>query len=171
MNKKPKELSLFEYSMLIGAIRYYEYGATIASATFPEDVVKHYFNGAYDKNSCDRIARQVVEVDHRDGESDWSERKYGMTCDNKPWCMFYAFLKAWLKGFANITASNGKKPETVEAFFCEYTGNWHPKNHYISGGIMSSAYIPQKYIKKIVYPRGSGWVVNVENPQGNGKKK
>lgn len=117
-----KELTDWEWTSLIGALRYYENRATIVSATFPAEVVKRYFGGAYSPESCKRIARQFVEVDHqRNGESDWAK---SIDIDRNPWTKFYAFLKAYLNGF--------EKYHGIDCFYCETTKRHYPRVEYVS---------------------------------------
>jgi len=150
IKNKPKTLSPWEWTLIVAAWRYYENRMTIASSMFPHEIIEHFFCGAYDEDSCNRIARQFSYIDHHNGESDWSGTKYLMDMDKTPWCKFYAFMKAWIDGFATVTVSDGKKTEVVEAFYCEFTKRWHPKQLYMAGGLHESAYIPPEYIKKIV---------------------
>ena len=64
---KKKSLSDWDWTTLVAAWRYYEHRNTIASAMFPHEVIKRFFTGDYDEESCKLIARQFVEIDHRLG--------------------------------------------------------------------------------------------------------
>ena len=67
---KKKTLTCWDWETLVASWRYYEHGHTIASAMFPHDIVLRFFTGAYDEESCKRIARQFVDVDHYNGPDD-----------------------------------------------------------------------------------------------------
>ena len=58
--RKLKFLDDWEWTTLVAAWRYFEHRMTIASASFPEDVVRRYFTGEYDEESCKRIAHQFA---------------------------------------------------------------------------------------------------------------
>ena len=64
-----KSLTDWDWTTLVAAWRYYEHGHTIASAMFPHEIVRRFFTGSYDEESCRRIARQFVEIDHRDADT------------------------------------------------------------------------------------------------------
>ncbi len=120
--KAKKRISSFEWEMLVGAWRYYEHRATIASATFPASLIATYFRGDYKKEECERIARQFVKVDHsRNGEGDWRGED---DCARKEWCRLYAFLKAYLDGWEVVRGE--------ECFYCEATGRYYPRENYVS---------------------------------------
>lgn len=119
--KPVKELSDWEWTSLIGALRYYENRATIVSASFPAEVVHRYFGGAYSPEACKRIANQFVEIDHHRGESDWAKSS---DIDRNPWTKFYAFLRAYLNGF--------EKHRGVDCFYCETTKRHYPRVEYVS---------------------------------------
>jgi len=108
MAKRLKKVTGWDWELLVGAWRYYEYRMTISSESFPCEVVRRYFNGAYDEKSCERIARQFAFTDHPNGEADWSNEKHFMNCDKRPWRKFHAFCKAWIDGFTTITLDDGK---------------------------------------------------------------
>lgn len=56
MTKKQKKLSDWDWTTLVAAWRYYEHGHSITSAMFPHEIVKRFFTGDYDDESCKRIA-------------------------------------------------------------------------------------------------------------------
>lgn len=107
MKKKEKKievLSNWEWTTLVAAWRYYELRATIASATFPEDVVRRFWgSGKYSDSVLRQIANQFANIDHgRDGESYWTKDRTIGDCDRKSWCVFYAFCKGWCEGFTTV---------------------------------------------------------------------
>ena len=69
-DRKKKTLTDWDWTTLVAAWRYYEHGHTIASVMFPNEIVTRFFTGEYDDESCMRIARQFVEIDHRSGPDD-----------------------------------------------------------------------------------------------------
>lgn len=139
MKKQKKQidtLSNWEWSVLVAAWRYYEFRQTIASATFPEDIIERYWgSGKYADKVLNQIARQFYEIDHRNGEQDWIGLHI-MDCDKRPWCKFCAFCKAWCEGFKTVVLdgdNNGKHiHDEPLCFYCEYTKRWYPKNAYIT---------------------------------------
>ena len=135
--KKLKFLDDWEWTTLVAAWRYFEHRMTIASASFPEDIVRRYFTGEYDEESCKRIAYQFAVTDHgTGGENDWTDRKYLMDCDKEPWCLFFAFCKAYIDGFKTIVLdgeSDGKHIHAEgKAFYCEYTKHWYDVEFYLN---------------------------------------
>ena len=121
-NTKKKSLTDWDWTTLVAAWRYYEHGRTIASAMFPHERVKRFFTGAYDEESCKRIARQFVEIDHRLGPDNkldgWvGDDAFGAS-DRKAWRMFYFYLDAWINGFskAKISTLGRIGNECVEVF-------------------------------------------------------
>lgn len=154
--KRKKKMTMFEWTTLVGAWRYYEKRATIASATFPADIVEHYWgSGRYDDADLHQIANQFAEIDHgSDGEAYWSEDKTIHDCDRKAWCKFYAFCKAYCNGFSTVVL-NGKNMygdhihEEPQCFRCEYTGRWYSVADYISNPHLEK-WCNQRLIKKIV---------------------
>lgn len=137
--KKIENLSDWEWTTLVAAWRYYEGRATIASATFPEDVVRRFWgSGKYSDAVLRQIANQFANIDHgRDGESYWTKDRTIMDCDRKPWCLFYAFCKGWCEGFTTVvldaTLADGQHLHQEPAcFWCEYTKRWYPVDEYIS---------------------------------------
>lgn len=100
-----------------------------------------------------RIARQFAKIDHGlDGEKDWTRwLKTGggaMECDYAAWTTFYQFCRGWVDGYTDMTVSNGKRTETVKAFYTEYTKKWVPVEGYIEHPY-NCPYIPQEYIQDI----------------------
>lgn len=102
--KKPiDKLTNWEWTTLVAAWRYYEYGRTIVSATFPEDIIKRFFQGAYSTRVCKQIARQFAETDHGiRGEEDWTKDKYLLDCDKLPWTKFFRFCQGYVTGFHKV---------------------------------------------------------------------
>lgn len=132
-----KKLTSWDWTTLVAAWRYYEFRMTIASSMFPGEIVQRFFSGKYDQDSCMRIAHQFAKTDHHGGEYEWSSHKYLMDCDKTPWCKFYAFCKAYCDGFSRVVMDgkdfSGKRiHEECEAFYCEYTKRWYPKDRYIA---------------------------------------
>lgn len=119
---KKKTLSSWDWTVLVAAWRYYENRGTIAAATFPFDIIERYFRGDYDNSVCDRIARQFVEIDHRNCNADeWNtETDYG-----RNWFKFYCFLRAWHD-------NSWEKIHGVDCFYCEATNRHYPKDKYIA---------------------------------------
>ena len=98
-NTKKKSLTDWDWTTLVAAWRYYEHGHTIASAMFPHEIVTRFFTGAYDEESCKKIARQFVDVDHCKGPDDkisgWvGDDAFGAS-DRMAWRLFYFYLFAW----------------------------------------------------------------------------
>jgi hypothetical protein len=141
-SKKLKTLSDWDWTTLVASWRYYEYRSTIASATFPRDIYERYFTGYYSEKCCKRIAHQFYSVDHGiNGEADW-QGEYLADCDIKPWAAFYAFCKAYCKGFAKVHMKDGS---VHEAFYCETLKQWIPRERYRGDADWS---IPPEYIVK-----------------------
>ena len=125
---KNKGLTDWDWTTLVAAWRYYEYGSTISSACFPEMIVERYFRGVYNHAAQERIARQFADVDHHHGnaeplagERDW-ERKDD--CDRRPWCKFYAFCWHFVHGW--------KMKDGVRCFHCNTTGRDYPVVEYVA---------------------------------------
>ena len=100
---KKNKLTDWDWTTLVAAWRYYEHRNTITSAMFPHEIVMRFFLGAYDEESCKRIARQFVEIDHRLGPDNkldgWvGDDAFGAS-DRKAWRLFYSYLYAYLYGF------------------------------------------------------------------------
>jgi hypothetical protein len=123
MVKKKKTLDNWEWETLVAAWRYYEYGQTITSSSFPADIVKRFFTGKYDDESCKKIAYQFYCTDHgRNGAEDWKDLP---EYDAFHWRTFYYFCKAWCNGFTyiNLKDPNGRILEEVATFKDETTGD------------------------------------------------
>lgn len=156
--KKPKgkqRLTDWEWMTLVGAWRYYERRATIASATFPADIVERFWgSGMYSDEALTQIARQFAEIDHgMDGEKDWIGDKTIRDCDRKPWCLFYAFCKAWLGGFSTVVMDGDGADGThihdePKCFHCDYTGRWYPVDEYLFNP-RNPRYCAEEFIKEI----------------------
>ena len=131
--KKKKTLTYWDWETLVASWRYYERGHTIASAMFPHDIVLRFFTGAYDEESCRRIARQFVDVDHYNGPDDkmsgWvGDDEFGAS-DRRAWRLFYFYLFAWnYRCFSNAMVTLGGKRANVEVFKAD--GKWYAKEGY-----------------------------------------
>ena len=141
---KKKTLTDWDWTTLVAAWRYYEHGHTIVSAMFPHDIVLRFFTGAYDEESCRRIARQFVEIDHRNGPDDkidgWvGDDAFGAS-DRKAWRLFYFYLNAWINGFskAKISIRGIIWNKRVEVFR-DY-GKWYAREGYEMFGANVDAY-------------------------------
>lgn len=124
-------LSDWEWMTLVGAMRYYEYRSSIASATFPNNVVALYWgSGRYGKSVQIQLANQFAIVDHGiKGEGDWAQQP---AADRLPWCRFHAFCKGVCNGFLKYRAVYGGKVVTGDCFRCETNGRLYPVEQYIS---------------------------------------
>ena len=146
MNKdiKKKTLTDWDWTTLVAAWRYYEHGHTIASAMFPHEIVRRFFTGSYDEESCRRIARQFVEIDHRNGPDD---KIYGWVGDDafgesnrKAWRLFYFYLNAWINGFSKAKVSTlGRIGNERVEVFRDY-GKWYSRIGYERFGENVAAY-------------------------------
>ena len=141
-NTKKKSLTDWDWTTLVAAWRYYEHGHTIASAMFPHEIVRRFFMGAYDEESCRRIARQFVEIDHYYGPDNkidgWvGEDAFGAS-DRKAWRIFYFYLFAWHYGFLKARVTLGGKSEHVEVFNAD--GKWYAREGYDMLGAYVAAY-------------------------------
>ena len=141
-NTKKKRLTDWDWTTLVAAWRYYEHGHTIASAMFPHEIVKRFFTGNYDEESCRRIARQFVEIDHRNGPDDkidgWvGDDAFGAS-DRKAWRLFYFYLNAWINGFSKARVTLCGKSERVEVFR-DYS-KWYSRIGYERFGADAAAY-------------------------------
>ena len=137
-----KTLTDWDWTTLVAAWRYYEHGHTIASAMFPHEIVRRFFTGSYDEESCRRIARQFVEIDHRNGPDDkiygWvGDDAFGAS-DRKAWRLFYFYLNAWINGFSKAKVTRGGKSGHVEVFNAD--GKWYAKEGYEMFGADVAAY-------------------------------
>lgn len=135
MNKAKKpidKLTGWEWTTLVAAWRYYENRMTIASATFPEDVVRRFFQGAYSTRICKQIANQFAVIDHGiRGEEDWSKDKYLRDCDKLPWTKFFRFCQGYVTGFHKVLLRDGYHSEEVDAFHVDWNGKWYLAEEYI----------------------------------------
>ena len=134
MNKQaPKNnLTDWDWTTLVAAWRYYEHRHTITSSMFPHEIVTRFFTGKYDDESCRRIARQFVCIDHHDGPDDkisgWvGDDSFG-DCDRRAWRLFYFYLSAWLGGFKTAKVTLDGKSGLVEVFSAD--GKWYAREGY-----------------------------------------
>lgn len=140
---KKKTLTYWDWETLVASWRYYEHGHTIASAMFPHDIVLRFFTGAYDEESCRRIARQFVDVDHYNGPDDkmsvWvGDDEFGAS-DRRAWRLFYFYLFAWnYRCFSKAMVTLGGKRANVEVFKAD--GKWYAKEGYETFGDDVGAY-------------------------------
>ena len=141
--QKPKiidRLSMWEWDLLVGAWRNYEYGATITSASFPHDIVTHYWGKGnnYSDDVRMTIANQFAFTDHgQKGELDWTDKKFcSLNCDKRAWCAFYQFCRAWVKGFTPITVKDPKtkKEFSLMVFHTDWDDRWIDRDRYIEHG-------------------------------------
>ena len=143
-NKTQKnKLTDWDWTTLVAAWRYYEHRHTIASAMFPHEIVKRFFTGEYDEESCRRIARQFVDVDHCKGPDDkmsgWVGSDSFGECDCKAWRLFYFYLFAWhYRCFSKARVTLGGKSGHVEMFNAD--GKWYAKEGYERFGADVAAY-------------------------------
>ena len=139
---KKKTLTDWDWTTLVAAWRYYEHGHTIASAMFPHEIVKRFFTGKYDEESCKRIARQFVEIDHRLGPDNkldgWVGDDAFGECDRKAWRLFYFYLSAWLYGFTKARVALGGNSGHVDVFHAD--GNGYAREGYERFGANVSPY-------------------------------
>lgn len=147
--KRLKKINGWEWETLVAAWRYYEHGGTISASAFPCDIIERYFRGAYDHGSCMRIARQFVEIDHRNGEEDWPVRDNIFTSDCLRWRKLYAFLKGYLYGFKHLVIRGNVDGKTIEeeheCFYCEMNARWYPVDRYIANPYIE-CYVDDKTI-------------------------
>ena len=142
-NTKKKSMTDWDWTTLVASWRYYEHGHTIASSMFPHEIVKRFFTGEYDEESCRRIARQFVYVDHFDGPDDkmsgWvGDDAFGAS-DRRSWRIFYFYLFAWhYRCFPKATTTLGGKDTHVELFNAD--GKWYAKEGYEMFGADVAAY-------------------------------
>ena len=142
-NTKKKSLTDWDWTTLVAAWRYYEHGHTIASVMFPHDIVKRFFTGDYDEESCRRIARQFVGIDHSYGPDDkmsgWvGDDEFGAS-DRRAWRLFYFYLFAWhYRLFSKATVTLGGKSWNVEVFNAD--GGWYARAGYERSGADVAAY-------------------------------
>lgn len=121
------------------------------------DVERFWCDGnPYADEVRDQIARQFAEVDHGlRGEEDWTQwlgrngNGFAHDCDDvRAWVTFYEFCRGWCKGYATITASNGKRTETFKAFHVYFEDRWIYVDRYIQHPSWNG-YIPKECIKNI----------------------
>lgn len=142
-NTKKKSLTDWDWTTLVAAWRYYEHRHSITSYLFPHEIVRRFFTGAYDEESCKRIARQFVEIDHRNGPDDkidgWvGDDAFGAS-DRKAWRLFYFYLFAWhCRWFAKAMVTLGGKSGHVEVFYAD--GKWYSREGYEMFGTDIDAY-------------------------------
>lgn len=135
-NKKKKTMSRWDWTVLVAAWRYFEHRSTIAATSFPYDIIEKYFRGEYEDEVCERIARQFVEIDHRNCDaSEWAKGSGSNT-----WFKFYCFLKAY-------HTNSWKKIHGVDCFFCEDTKRYYPKDKYIANPYVE-CYVDERYINE-----------------------
>ena len=123
-------LSDWEWTTLVGAWRYYEYRNTISSASFPDKIVKRYWQGKmFTDCARTRIAHQFAKVDHgAHAEADWKGQP---ECNRVLWAKFHAFCAAWCDGFLKAVCTVKGKLRDVVCFKCETTGRLYPAAEYI----------------------------------------
>ena len=139
---KKKTLTDWDWTTLVASWRYYEHRQTIASCMFPHEIVKRFFLGGYDDESCHRIARQFVEIDHRLGPDNkldgWvGDDAFGAS-NRKAWRLFYFYLSAWLYGFTKARVTLGGRSGHVDVFHAD--GNWYAREGYERFGYDVSPY-------------------------------
>ena len=152
MKKEAKKNTLtnWDWTTLVAAWRYYEHGHTISSAMFPHKIVKRFFTGAYDEESCKRIARQFVENDHRTGPDDkisgWVGEDLYCSSDRRAWRLFYFYLSAWIYGFTKARVTLGGKSGHVDVFHAD--GNWYAREGYEKYGDLVAPYNLESEIER-----------------------
>ena len=147
---KKKTLTDWDWTTLVAAWRYYEHGHTISSYMFPHEIVKRFFTGAYDEESCKRIARQFVEIDHRNGPNDkidgWVGEDLYCSSDRRAWRLFYSYLYAYLHGFNTAKVALDGKIGLVEVFRAD--GNWYARVGYEKYGDIAAPYNLESEIER-----------------------
>ena len=93
---------------------------------FPHKIVKRFFTGSYDEESCKRIARQFVENDHRLGPDNkldgWvGDDAFGES-NRKAWRLFYFYLSAWRYGCTKASVTRGGKSGQGYVFHADGNG-------------------------------------------------
>lgn len=148
--QKPRTLTDWEWTTLVAAWRYYEHRHTIASAEFPEAIVKLFWDedgmAEYEDSVRNRIASQFANVDHGlRGAADWPSTDPFDYMNGNIWRKFYAFCKAWTDdAFEHLTVSNGEKTEVVACF--RANGRVYPRDEYIARP-WSHCWVPDEYIQ------------------------
>lgn len=139
---KKKTLTDWDWRTLVAAWRYYEHGHAISSCMFPHEIVKRFFTGEYDEESCKRIARQFVEIDHHNDPDDkidgWVVEDLYCSSDRRAWRLFYFYLSAWIYGFTKARVTLGGKIGLVEVFCAD--GKWYAREGYEMFGADVAAY-------------------------------
>lgn len=144
MKEKPKKKTLtdWDWTTLVALWRYYEHGHTITSAMVQNEIIKRFFMGDYDDESCKRIANQFVNIDHYNGPDDkisgWARNGSLGDCDRMAWRMFYFYLSAWLCGFQHAKVTLDGKSGIVEVFRAD--GKWYAREGYEKFGDNVSPY-------------------------------
>ena len=142
MDTTRKSLTDWDWTTLVASWRYYEHRHTITSSTFPHEIVGRFFLGAYDGQSCKRIARQFVGIDHLCGPDDemdgWAGNEECDAIYRRAWRMFYYYLKSWLCGFKTAKVMIGGKSERVDVFLAD--GGWYAREGYEKYGTNVSPY-------------------------------
>lgn len=153
MSKK-LELSDWDWTTLVAAWRYYEYGHTIASAQFPEEVVTRFFGKAspYSCRARKAIADQFANTDHGlRGEEDWSAECAGVhDGDRLQWTKFYRFCKGYVDGFAKVRwRSEGKgRVRATMAFRVDWKNRWYPVEEYVASP-WAEKFIPDEWVVEV----------------------
>lgn len=129
---KSKSLNDWDWTTLVAAWRYYEHRHTITASLFPHEIVTRFFTGRYDDESCKRIARQFVEIDHRDGPDDefsgWvGDDAFGASY-RRAWRLLYFYLYSYLYGFKTAKVTINGKIGLVEVFRAD--GKWYARDGY-----------------------------------------
>jgi len=152
------ELTEWDWTTLVAAWRYYENGSTIASATFPADIMHRFFSkgSQYSDEARRTIAHQFAKTDHgMRGEGDWEWRKqYPIhDIDRAPWCKFYRFCEGYVDGFPTVRFKHEGLRDAVEteAFHVDATGRWYPVNEYINAPMLET-WIPDEWIVEVIQP-------------------
>lgn len=131
--KKPiDKLTDWEWITLVAAWRYYENRISITSATFPEDVINRFFQGAYSTRICKRIANQFAVIDHGiRGEDDWAKDKSLHEGNKLPWIKFFRFCQGYVTGFHKVVLEKDDFHEEVDAFHVDWSDRWYPVKEYL----------------------------------------
>lgn len=137
-----KSLTDWDWTTLVAAWRYYEHRHTIASAMFPHEIVMRFFTEKYDEESCRRIARQFVEIDHHYGPDDkisgWVGDDTFGECYRRSWRLFYSYLYAYLYGFKTAKVTMDGKSGRFSVFYAD--GKWYAREGYEGFGAHVSPY-------------------------------
>ena len=129
---KKNKLTDWDWTTRVAAGRYDEHSHTITSAMFPHEIVKRFFTGKYDTESCRRIARQFVGIDHYNGPDDkisgWVGDDTFGECYRKAWRLLYSYLYAYLHGFTTAKVTLDGRIGIVEVFRAD--GKWYAREGY-----------------------------------------